>query len=181
MPLYEYRCKSCEHEWDQFHAVGTHIRTCPECKSRSAERLISIPVIRTESTFAAGYGTLADQLGDGDRLKVVTRRAREHGYTPNASDVYMPTLARFAGDPKAFFRGDVAADMKRHAEQTGRGLEGRIEVKAREPEGPPKKCRLAPHIVERIRREKIAENPDLARTDQQELRASIVDKHGSPE
>jgi len=58
-----------------------------------------------------------------------------------------------------------------------------VNVKAREPESDPftPNHRLNPKIVERIRRTKVEENPDLARRDQNELRAEIVDAHGTKE
>jgi putative FmdB family regulatory protein len=45
MPLYEYRCNSCEHEFDAFsfkpRSADEMSPECPECGSTDAERLIS--------------------------------------------------------------------------------------------------------------------------------------------
>ena len=42
MPIYEYRCKSCEHEFEEFIRSGdSEPDTCPECDAPSISRLIS--------------------------------------------------------------------------------------------------------------------------------------------
>jgi len=42
MPTYEYRCKTCEHEWEEFQSIKAEpTRKCPECGKLKAERIIS--------------------------------------------------------------------------------------------------------------------------------------------
>jgi len=42
MPTYEYICKECGHEWEDFHSITDEpIKICPECGKESAKRLIS--------------------------------------------------------------------------------------------------------------------------------------------
>ena len=42
MPTYEYMCKECGHEWEDFHSITDEpIKICPECGKESAKRLIS--------------------------------------------------------------------------------------------------------------------------------------------
>ncbi len=41
MPTYEYRCKSCEHEFELFQNMSDGVkRKCPECGRNTLERLI---------------------------------------------------------------------------------------------------------------------------------------------
>ncbi|HYF15297.1 MAG TPA: zinc ribbon domain-containing protein [Phycisphaerales bacterium] len=41
MPTYEYRCKSCGHEFEQFQSMkDAALRKCPSCKKLALERLI---------------------------------------------------------------------------------------------------------------------------------------------
>lgn len=41
MPTYEYRCSSCEHEFELFQSMSDSVKKkCPECKKLSLERLI---------------------------------------------------------------------------------------------------------------------------------------------
>ncbi len=41
MPTYDYRCKSCEHEWELFQSIKANpIKKCPSCGKLKAERII---------------------------------------------------------------------------------------------------------------------------------------------
>ncbi|MFO0857110.1 MAG: zinc ribbon domain-containing protein [Phycisphaerales bacterium] len=41
MPTYEYRCKSCSHEFEHFQSMkDAPLRKCPECGKNTLERLI---------------------------------------------------------------------------------------------------------------------------------------------
>lgn len=135
------------------------------------------PSLRTDTSFFAGVGTLQKQLGDGSELKAVTLRAKRAGYTPNADDMYCPSLARFTGDPEAFvpFSGGRSY-VKKICEKRGVPCHGMVEYTP--PERPPKpKVRLAERTVQRLMREKIRKDPSLAR-DKAGLRAQIIERHG---
>lgn len=42
MPTYEYRCRGCGHEFERFQKMSdSPVRTCPSCKKRRVQRLIS--------------------------------------------------------------------------------------------------------------------------------------------
>ncbi|MEZ6059348.1 MAG: zinc ribbon domain-containing protein [Planctomycetaceae bacterium] len=42
MPTYEYRCKACENQWDEFQSISASpTKKCPECGKLKAERIIS--------------------------------------------------------------------------------------------------------------------------------------------
>jgi putative FmdB family regulatory protein len=41
MPTYDYRCKSCEHQWELFQSIKADpIKKCPSCGKLKAERVI---------------------------------------------------------------------------------------------------------------------------------------------
>ena len=41
MPTYEYRCKACGHEFEEFQSITADaLKKCPECKKNKLERLI---------------------------------------------------------------------------------------------------------------------------------------------
>ena len=126
------------------------------------------PHLNTDTSFMAGRGTLADQLGK-DTANVV-KRAREQGYNPSANDVYFPTAARRAGDPAAF--------VKQHDARSalGRANENIRQRQRREAEKPP--VRLAPDIVEGEVTRRIADDPALAVKDRQELREAVIEECG---
>lgn len=51
MPIYEYTCRSCTH---QFEALvrGSKVPVCPECQSKDLERLLSLPAVKSDTTRA---------------------------------------------------------------------------------------------------------------------------------
>ena len=46
MPMYEYKCPDCGHQFEELVSSGTETVPCPKCGSEKPDRLIS--------TFAAG-------------------------------------------------------------------------------------------------------------------------------
>jgi putative FmdB family regulatory protein len=49
MPIYEYRCRGCGHEFEELILPGTE-PACPSCKSADLERLLSMPALKSQST-----------------------------------------------------------------------------------------------------------------------------------
>src|SRR5438552_13294178 len=42
MPIYEYACAACGHEFEEWQKMSDGpVRTCPKCKKKKVERLIS--------------------------------------------------------------------------------------------------------------------------------------------
>ena len=42
MPIYEYACAACGHEFEEWQKMSDPpVRTCPKCKKKKVERLIS--------------------------------------------------------------------------------------------------------------------------------------------
>lgn len=42
MPIYEYACAACRHEFEEWQKITDKpVRTCPKCKAKKVERLIS--------------------------------------------------------------------------------------------------------------------------------------------
>jgi putative FmdB family regulatory protein len=42
MPIYEYACAACGHEFEEWQKMSdAPVRTCPKCKKKKVERLIS--------------------------------------------------------------------------------------------------------------------------------------------
>ena len=51
MPIYEYRCEACGHEFESL-ILGKTEPECPSCQSLDAERLLSLPTVHSSSTRA---------------------------------------------------------------------------------------------------------------------------------
>ena len=42
MPIYEYACSACGHQFEEWQKITDKpVRTCPKCKAKKVERLIS--------------------------------------------------------------------------------------------------------------------------------------------
>tara|TARA_R100001594_G_scaffold114221_1_gene149064 strand:+ start:422 stop:964 length:543 start_codon:yes stop_codon:yes gene_type:complete len=154
----------------------------PPPESRMDEVLSSrkMPSIRTDSQFLANHGTLDKQFeGDERQLNTVTETAKKHGYSPSPNDTYIPTLARFPGDPLAFVpAGSPKNHIKKVCEATDRACEGDVSVE-RSKKSPAKTVRLGEDLVQEEAAHRIAMNPEEALKSKKQLRNEILDKHGA--
>ena len=154
----------------------------PPPESRMDEVLKSrrMPSIRTDAQFLANHGTLDKQFaGDNRQLKAVTDTAKSLGYNPNPNDTYIPTLARFPGDPLAFVpAGSPKSHIKKVCEATDRACEGDVTVN-RPRKDPAKTVRLGEDLVQEEAEQLIMRNPEEALKPKEQLRNEILDKHGA--
>lgn len=51
MPIFEYRCAACNHEFEALVRGGS-TPVCEKCSSEKLEKLLSLPAIKSESTHA---------------------------------------------------------------------------------------------------------------------------------
>ena len=51
MPIFEYRCEGCGHEFELLVLKST-IPACPTCASTALERQVSVPAVKSEGTKA---------------------------------------------------------------------------------------------------------------------------------
>ncbi len=49
MPIYDYTCGACAHEFEAFLRKQTDVATCPACKSDDLKRLLSTPQVHSEA------------------------------------------------------------------------------------------------------------------------------------
>jgi putative FmdB family regulatory protein len=54
MPIYEYRCGGCGHEFEQLIRTGD-VPQCPSCKGQTLERLLSHTAVSTEHTRSLNF------------------------------------------------------------------------------------------------------------------------------
>jgi putative FmdB family regulatory protein len=60
MPTYDYQCQKCGFEFEREQRITEDpIKTCPECKSRKAKRLLSPSnfILKGGGWYADGYGS----------------------------------------------------------------------------------------------------------------------------
>jgi putative FmdB family regulatory protein len=44
MPNYDTECKSCSHEWEQYHSIKSGHLPCPQCGSNQVETVITASI-----------------------------------------------------------------------------------------------------------------------------------------
>jgi len=137
------------------------------------------PAAETDTTWLAGRGGLRQQFDNDDRyVGMVAERQSEMGHQVHENDVYLPTLAQYPGDPRAFVSS--VGEAKKYAEEVGVGLTvgSRELVKHREPEEDP--FETAPKLCPQIAHEEAVKlqqaDPKL---DIHEATARAIDTHGS--
>ena len=73
MPVYEYSCRTCEHQFEEL-VLGSEKPTCPQCSSAELEKLLSAFAVGERSAAApmqmpmpapGGCGSCGDPRGPG--------------------------------------------------------------------------------------------------------------------
>ena len=66
MPIYEYACGSCEHQFETIQRASEEpLRDCPECGEATLKKLLSAPVFRLK-----GSGWYETDFKTGDKRNV---------------------------------------------------------------------------------------------------------------
>lgn len=79
MPLYEYRCLACSHEFEKLVAAGA-APICPQCLSDTLERLVSGFAVNSEHGRQRSLKTARKQatLGERERMDADLKRHHDH-------------------------------------------------------------------------------------------------------
>jgi len=59
MPIYEYVCNACGHEFEEWQKISdAPVRTCPSCGKRKVERLVSLSAFHLKGSgwYVTDYG-----------------------------------------------------------------------------------------------------------------------------
>ena len=79
MPIYEYTCKACEHQFETLVRKGD-TPACSACGSTDIERLLSMPAVNSEGTRARALGAAKkrDSALAKDRAHEQVKYERSH-------------------------------------------------------------------------------------------------------
>ncbi|MCA9739045.1 MAG: zinc ribbon domain-containing protein [Gemmatimonadota bacterium] len=79
MPIYEYRCTDCGHDFEAL-VRGEQSVACPECDSASIERQLSLPRVKSETThdLAMRAAKKRDSVQARDRMYERLRYEESH-------------------------------------------------------------------------------------------------------
>ncbi len=59
MPIYEYVCNACAHEFEEWQKINdSPVRKCPKCSKRRVERLVSLSAFHLKGSgwYVTDYG-----------------------------------------------------------------------------------------------------------------------------
>jgi putative FmdB family regulatory protein len=97
MPVYEYACEKCKHEFEAEQRISDDpIRVCPKCRARKVKRLIS----RT-SFVLKGSGWYSDLYASPGAKKEGDAKPGDTGDKAAATDAKPETKSETKSDPKA--------------------------------------------------------------------------------
>ncbi|MEA3247281.1 MAG: zinc ribbon domain-containing protein [Gemmatimonadota bacterium] len=79
MPIYEYRCRSCERAFDLLVRSST-VPRCAGCGSTDLEKLVSLPAIKSEAThdLAMRAAKRRDKAQGQERVAAQAEYERNH-------------------------------------------------------------------------------------------------------
>ena len=79
MPIFEYRCRSCQVEFETLVRTGD-TPACPKCAGVDLEKLLSLPAIKSDTTH--GLALRAAKKRDSAQASVNARVQREYRAEP---------------------------------------------------------------------------------------------------
>jgi len=154
--------------------------------SRFAEMLAlrKPPRILTDDVALSGMKTISRMYDEQpDLTERLCRIAEAKGYRPKPTDVYMPSIAACEGDVAAFVNhGQGRGHIKKVLESRGQSGDGMVKVSKREPESDPYEKpihQLNPKIVNRIRKQRLKQNPELGQMNTRDVQQQIIQDHGA--
>jgi putative FmdB family regulatory protein len=97
MPIFEYECRACGHEFERLVRTGD-VPACPSCNSQDLEKLLSLSSISTDSISKANIKKAREAAKPMQRDKAMAEadEIREHygEHYPNAMQPGKPGQRR---------------------------------------------------------------------------------------
>jgi len=110
MPIYEYRCDKCEHEFEREQSMSDPpVKTCPACRGRKVTKLISRSsfVLKGGGWYKDGYSDSKSKKSGGESSD---SSAADGSSTSSDSDA--------KGDAKSGAKDDGAKPGKKKASKS---------------------------------------------------------------
>ena len=84
MPLYEYRCPGCGHQFEVLVMRASQAIACPSCASESVERMLSMFAVSSEASRQANtskayaYNNTLNARQDADKQRIQIEHKHQH-------------------------------------------------------------------------------------------------------
>jgi len=65
MPIYEYRCRGCQHDFERYVPSAATSVACPDCASADVMRKLSVFGMKTDSVVASSMSAGGGCCGGG--------------------------------------------------------------------------------------------------------------------
>ena len=73
MPIYEYKCSKCEHQFEVIQRFSDNpVESCPECNEKSVKKLVSAPSFRLK-----GGGWYETDFKTGSKKNIVDNKDKD--------------------------------------------------------------------------------------------------------
>ncbi len=148
MPTYEYACRACGHEFEQFQSITADpVRTCPKCGKRKVERKIGIGAgvlfkgggfyetdyrsdsyskaekAERESGTKSGDAKATDAKGAGDAKSATDSKGKaDTGASGGTASAKEPSTSAAAPKPGAPAKADGGSKPRKSHAREGRGI-----------------------------------------------------------
>jgi len=73
MPLYEYQCRTCGHEFERLVRPGDDAPSCTSCGSADLEKLLSHMAVSTEGTRQTNFNKARERAKKVNRDKEIAQ------------------------------------------------------------------------------------------------------------
>ena len=113
MPLYEYRCESCEHQFEVIQKFSDpHVSVCPKCGNGPVVKLISSPAFTFKGTgfYITDYARKDQGKGDQDKSDGSSSSSSDKSEKPDKPDERKPDKSSDKGSDKGTDSKAAASD-----------------------------------------------------------------------
>jgi putative FmdB family regulatory protein len=130
MPIYEYACAACGHEFEEWQKMSdAPVRTCPKCKKKKVERLISRTAFQLKGGgwYADLYSSSKPGDGKGDSAeKADSSKAESKDSGSSAKESAKDSSGGGEGSPKSAAKaGDSAGSSSSTKKKSAKKAESR--------------------------------------------------------
>jgi len=80
MPIYEYECRACEHQFEYLLLHSSPAAQCPSCGSRKLEKMISKCAVSSENTRDANLTSARKQASIAGKEKAHEEHKHFHDH-----------------------------------------------------------------------------------------------------